>query len=596
MGTYDELLTNLAEVDDDTLNSAHGEAKARITELKPKVADRSLSDEELAELVDLKPAFTQLHSEVGARTARREAAYAAADELAASLPEEAEADGDGDVATPAEPVAVEEAAPEPQLVAASAAPEPTPAPAAAPTTPPMGSVSKAAPAKPAGKAPMVITAAADVQGFAAGQQLDAKQIGKAMASRLRATANSGQAGNGEGLVAATITASDIPEERWLRAGDSVEHNTNKIQAVTSEQAITAAGGLCAPLEIDYSYRVLGTQGRPIRSSLPGFRVERGGIQFRKDLTPMLDATADGPKSATGFWTMADDVAADDPDAYLPDADPAGPLKVFWVVDCPATVTAQVETITFQIEFGNISTRFDPETMQNNVEQALIWHDRVCENHLLGQMQALSKYVTSTQLASMGATRELLVNLDKLQAYYRSVYRLSDSVRLRAILPFWAKNLIRSDLARQMSTDGSVGTLNVSDAQIEAFFATRNVTPVWHLDGSSVDQALVTGPPLVPAIKAQQYGQLAAGAAVPNYPAQIDILLHPEGHFQHLDGGTLDLGIVRDAELVRRNRYRQFSESFEGVAARGSADAFRYVASLVPTGGMSGTVAPSSVTA
>ena len=587
MGKYDEVIGNLTEVDDDTLNSAHGEARARITELRPKVADRSLTAEELNELVGLKESFTALDGEAKARTERREAAYAAAQQLVDSVPEDEPQPEQPGTETPdpqhEQPVEPQPAAPveepqqrQPELVAASAGPQ----------TPPMGSVTQAAPKAPAGKPAMAITAAADIQGFQAGQQLELNQIGRAMANRLRSVAASG-ATDGEALGVASITPMGIPEDRWLKPEDSIERNTAKIQKVTSHQAITAAGGLCAPLAIDYSYGVLGVQGRPVRDALPSFRVERGGIQFRKDLAPMVNTAVDGPSSATGFWTMANDVAVSDPAITTP-------RKAFWVVDCPATVTAQVEAITFQIEFANITSRFDPETMQANLEAALIWHDRVAENRLLGQLQALSKYMTSAQL--LGATLDLLVNLDKLQAYYRSVHRLSDNVSLRAVLPFWAKHLIRADIARRMSTDGSFSALAISDEQINNFFRTRNVTPVWHLDGSTADQATSgTGTATIPKIDRQSYAQTTGTNAVPVFPDEIDILLFPEGHFQHLDGGTLDLGIVRDAELVRRNRYRQFSESFEGVAARG-VEALRYVATVIPNGAQSGTVAPGTTDA
>lgn len=597
MGKYDEVIANLSQVDDDTLNSTHAEAKSRISELRPKIADRSLSSGELTELAGLKDAFTQLNAEVTARADRREAAYGAADELAALVDEPADGvrhpEGDPDeegektpnidpVPDPLrkDPVEQPEAPQEErELIAASAA--------GAPQTPKLGQVAKHAPKAPESVPPMVITAAADVQGFYAGQELQVKQLGKAVESRLRAVANSGANGNGEQVVVASINAQGVPEDRILRAGDSVERNTNKITNVTSPQAITAAGGLCAPLAIDYNYGVWGVQGRPIKNSLPGFQVERGGIQFRPDLSPMLNTSGSGPKGATGYWTLANDAA-------VADGTDTTTRKAYWIVDCPSTQTASIEAITLQIEFANITSRFDPETLQANIEAALIWHDRVAENHLLAQLQAASKYMTSA--AVLGATRDLLVTFDKLQAYYRSVHRLGDNVRLRAILPFWAKMMIRSDIARQMNTDGSLGTLNISDAQINGFFESRNISPVWHLDGAAAGQsASGTGGSTVPAIAAQQYSQTSGTAAVPNYPAQVDILLHPEGHFQHLDGGTLDLGIVRDADLVRRNRYRQFSESFEGIAARG-VEALRVAATVVPNGTMTGTTAPSSVTA
>lgn len=579
---YDEIVSNIGQVDEDQLVAAHGEAKARIAELAPKVADRSLTPDELTELRALKAAYTSMHAEVATRTEARDAAY-------------------GEVGDVADLIADPEPADEPEVTgngSDEAAPEviehpvvDAPAEPVAASTPPMGSVTAASPAKPDHKSLVTITAAAD-SGYKAGLELEPSELGKAISKKLRALSNASGSGDGEQVSVVSITAAGIPEDRKLDAGDSAEQNTNKIQRVTSPQAITAAGGLCAPLAIDYNYGVWGVQGRPVKNALPGFQVERGGIQFRRDLSPMLNVAADGPRSATGFWTLTDDENAENPGGTAPDYADAytGPLKALWVVDCPPTETAEIEAITLQIEFANITSRFDPETLRANIESALIWHDRICENHLLSQLQAKSKYMTSAQL--LGATRDLLVNLDKVQAYYRSVHRLGDNITLKAIMPFWVKAMIRSDIARGMNTD-SVGNLNVSDSQIESFFATRNVTPVWHLDGAITDQATSgSAGATIPAIQHQAYTQTVGTAAVPAFPTTIDMLLFPEGHFQHLDAGTLDLGIVRDADLIRRNRYRQFSESFEGLAARG-VEALRYVASVLPNGAQFGTVAPAT---
>jgi hypothetical protein len=51
-------------------------------------------------------------------------------------------------------------------------------------------------------------------------------------------------------------------------------------------------------------------------------------------------------------------------------------------------------------------------------------------------------------------------------------------------------------------------------------------------------------------------------------------------------------LVRDSSLNSRNRYRQFSETFEGVADRGIEN-LRLVLSVAPSGATSGTVAPDS---
>jgi hypothetical protein len=45
-------------------------------------------------------------------------------------------------------------------------------------------------------------------------------------------------------------------------------------------------------------------------------------------------------------------------------------------------------------------------------------------------------------------------------------------------------------------------------------------------------------------------------------------LFAEGTFLFLDGGTLDLGIIRDSSLVGTNDYKMFVETFEGVAKVG----------------------------
>jgi hypothetical protein len=45
-------------------------------------------------------------------------------------------------------------------------------------------------------------------------------------------------------------------------------------------------------------------------------------------------------------------------------------------------------------------------------------------------------------------------------------------------------------------------------------------------------------------------------------------LFSEGSFLFLDGGTLDLGVIRDSTLVGTNDYKMFVETFENVALVG----------------------------
>ena len=59
---------------------------------------------------------------------------------------------------------------------------------------------------------------------------------------------------------------------------------------------------------------------------------------------------------------------------------------------------------------------------------------------------------------------------------------------------------------------------------------------------------------------------------------------PEGTFLHLDGGVLELGIVRDSTLNSMNDYQVFGETFENVARIGPTQAARWASvTICPQG-------------
>jgi hypothetical protein len=57
----------------------------------------------------------------------------------------------------------------------------------------------------------------------------------------------------------------------------------------------------------------------------------------------------------------------------------------------------------------------------------------------------------------------------------------------------------------------------------------------------------------------------SAAALLEWPDSFEWYLFAEGSFLFLDGGTLDLGIIRDSSLVGTNDYKMFVETFENVA-------------------------------
>jgi hypothetical protein len=84
-------------------------------------------------------------------------------------------------------------------------------------------------------------------------------------------------------------------------------------------------------------------------------------------------------------------------------------------------------------------------------------------------------------------------------------------------------------------------------------------------------------------------QTAAGA-IEQFPTTVVWYLFPEGFFQFLDAGRLDLGVVRDSTLDATNDYETFVETFEGVANRSFAKGvWQILSSVKATGGSAATV-------
>lgn len=417
-----------------------------------------------------------------------------------------------------------------------------------------------------------LTAAANNSPFDAGCELTTSQLVEAIESKRHALRSG--VGSGEFDVkypVATVEAPTPPDARFL--GQFSRFTDRKIEAVVNPTALTAAG-ICAPYTVDYTIDAIGVVDRPLKASLPQFIADRGGVQFRRDVDTFATS---GPSSATGTWSMATD------------ANPGAAVKNVWDVPCASVVAAEVAAITYGLRFSNVTQRFDPEATAANTMAAAVAHARYAEVALLNSMFAQTTVSFSTG-KQVSATRDLLVALDKTLAYARSSRRLGSGPVLRVVMREWIKDLFRVDLTRAMHT-ANEDWLAVEDEKIERWFANRGCVVTWVLDGRGPQAQ--SGP--IPATPDQNYTPLTGTQAIPAFPAFGEILIYPEGAFVFLDGGSLDIGIVRDQQLVQTNKYVQFQESWEGVY-RKAPEAIRLVVELAPTGGSSGTITPSSIAA
>jgi hypothetical protein len=372
--------------------------------------------------------------------------------------------------------------------------------------------------------PVAITAGADIPGYTAGSTInDMYEVAQAMEKRIHSLRRV-NGGDGEQHIVASVTTS-FPEERTLST--DAESNSIKINAVSS-QALVASGGHAAPLEVKYDIYAIGsTTNRPVRDSLPRFQADRGGIRY---VTPPSFA-AGSYADAVGVWTAAVDAAPD------------SATKTSLTVAAAAELTATTDAVTLQLQFGNLMTRAYPELIARHNELALVQHAREAEQYVIGKIEAGSTAVTSGTLIGFG--RDFLVSVRKAAVAYRSRHRISQSTTLKAIVPDWIYDAMAADLALAMPGDG---TLSVGRGEIEGYLSQLNVS-------------LVASPDMT------VYGSQGA-AALLEFPDSFKWYLFAEGTFLFLDGGSLDLGIIRDSSLVGTNDYKMFVETFEGVAKVG----------------------------
>lgn len=382
--------------------------------------------------------------------------------------------------------------------------------------------------KPATTSPAVVVASAyagaNVRGYTAGERFrSVEDIAEAMTDQINAMG--GMSGDGTRSLVASFRGT-FPEDRQLSNKDALV-NQLKIDAVAGEKAIVASGGFCAPLPVNYDIFGVGSTARPVRDSLPSFGATRGGIRF------IAPPTLGSYTNALSVWTAAND------------ANPTAPTtKPRLKVNCANELTATTDAITLSLEFGNLMTRAFPELVQRHNQLALVEHARLAEKTLLSKISALSSKVTTGHVYGTG--RDLLIHLSEAMAAYRNRHRIPRPIRLRAIMPEWVRDAVREDIATNMNM--GVQDISIGDAAVDGWFANRGVSVTWHMDDTFAAQTLP--------------------GALNGFPSSIKFWLFAEGTILFLDGGTLDLGVVRDADLVATNDYITFVETFEGIAKVG----------------------------
>lgn len=392
-----------------------------------------------------------------------------------------------------------------------------------------------------------LVASAGLEGFRPNQELDRLALAEAMISKLRSRTAMPHGMRDDVIIASAHYGDRFPEELRLKNDGT---DTRKISAVIdawrefagTKDAIVASGGLCAPVTPYYELMNVAVAERPVRDALANFNAVRGGLQFAAP--PVIgDVTGVGIKTA--------------------DQDAAGgttATKTCQVVDCPDFSTVELSMVYHCLQFGNLNARAFPEMIADYNDLVMAAHARVAETALLDGIASASTAVT--QAAVYGATSTIIQGILDAAAGIRSRNRMRVSDRLRVLLPEWLPDLLAADLVNSQFV-----RFEYAREDITRLLERYGVNVTWYLDG--------------PTAGGQVYSAQAAGV-LNAFPTSVIGFLYPEGSFLFLDGGTLDLGIVRDSTLNSTNDFQIFGETFENVAFVGP-ESLKITFTVCPSG-------------
>lgn len=398
-----------------------------------------------------------------------------------------------------------------------------------------------------------LIAAAGVEGVRSGVHLDAQSLAQAMINYVsrRSKPTKHQHGVEEKLLVASAQYK-FPEERRLYDGDHT-NNVKKIRSIGNPylgndgaRALVASGGLCAPLTPLYDIPDLAVNDRPVRDSLPSFQADRGGVSVPSvstigDITTAITVIEEATDSLGGTYST----------------------KSCQDQTCPTWTDVAVGIISHCREYGNMNARAWPEGIAHENALTMAAHARTAEARLLDRIKTLSINVTGGA-ATLSAWSHFVYAVTRTRASMRYVLRLDRNFRLRMLAPEWLPDLLITD---QVS------------AQFDRFMALEEATatlrrygvePTWYKD--------------TPSTGTTQGFAAETASAIDDFPDIAQVALFPEGTFLHLDGGVLELGLVRDSTLNSTNDYQVFGETFENVARIGPAQAARWASvTICPAG-------------
>lgn len=368
----------------------------------------------------------------------------------------------------------------------------------------------------------VITASANIPGFTQGGLIEnIDELGRAMHQRAKMLPV-GRTGTTEHVPIASLQRSFT---YTLDKMSTYEDFKRIIEAATDEEVLTAAGGWCAPSEINYDFfNIVCEDGM---WDVPTIGLNRGGVQY--PISPSFGDLA-GQPGIVWTWTEQDDIDA---------VDSASIIKPCVRLDCPSFLNRRKDCDGFCVTAGNLVDYAYPELVANWLRLVMAIRAHATNARLLdiainggGSGDDIGPALPVNHMGLNGdVTAKLLTSIELSITDYREKFAMCDDAVLEGVFPRWAQMVIRADLANRNDME----FLAVTDAQIADWFNVRDVRAQFVGDW----QVRTPGYP-------------GAATALTELPPEMDYLLYPAGTYVKGSGMTLDLGVVRDSVLNETN--------------------------------------------
>lgn len=364
---------------------------------------------------------------------------------------------------------------------------------------------------------LTITASANVPDITMGSALDGiRGISTALTNRLSGFTPPQGDGKSENLQKFGIAKIGFSYDDDLTIKEGRDHQqvmerASDVRRLSREGTLEAgskslvAAGWCAPSETLYDL----CEGETLDGlvSLPEINVSRGGINYTR-----------GPQFADFYGGSGPGFVQTETQAI------ANTAKTCVTVSCPAFQEVRLDAIGLCIKTPILTESAYPELTDRFTRGSLVAFEHQINADVIGRMEALSN--ANRTITGLGAViRDSLEGLELLANEKREKFRLGLTEVLEVVIPFWVKAAFKSDLRSRWGKEAPV-----TDAEIDAHFASINLNVQWVYDWQPIGQTALV------------------------YPTTYRVLMYKAGTFVKGTTDVINLSAVYDAASLAVNTY------------------------------------------